>query len=128
MGTKSKKKKKKHKTIVESSELAKDPNSIYISDAETESGNDKNDASDKEEIEEDPEKHTKNTKYTKEDFIATKHSSEREPWVQKPMPFPDKKHKSKVEELTPDAIEKKQNTGKVETTINTWHMCKCNQV
>jgi hypothetical protein len=58
-------KKKKLKTVVESSESVKDPNSVSISDAKTESGNDKNDASDKEEIEEEPEKHTKNTKYTK---------------------------------------------------------------
>jgi hypothetical protein len=49
-------------------------------------------------MEEEPEKHVKNTKYTKEDFIANKHGSEREPWVQKPMPFPNKKHKSKEEE------------------------------
>src|SRR4051812_8203381 len=49
--TKSKKKKKKHKTV-ESSEQARDPNSVSISDAETESGNDKSDATDKEEIEE----------------------------------------------------------------------------
>ena len=69
--THSKKKQKKHnKTIAEPSEPVKDPNSIYISDVETESGNDKNDASDKEEIQEEPEKHAKNTKYTKEDFIA----------------------------------------------------------
>ncbi|KAK1626602.1 hypothetical protein QYE76_000917 [Lolium multiflorum] len=53
----SKKKKKKHKAVVESSEPVNDPNSISISDAETESGNehdednDKNDAPDKEEIE-----------------------------------------------------------------------------
>ena len=96
--TPSKKKKKKHKTIVESSENARDPNSVSISDAETESGNDKDDASDKEEVEEEPEKHTKNTKYTKEDFIAKKHGNEREPWVQKPMPFPHKKLKSKEQE------------------------------
>ena len=37
-------------------------------------------------------------KYTKEDFIAKKHGSEREPWVQKQMPFPAKKLKSKEEE------------------------------
>jgi hypothetical protein len=37
-------------------------------------------------------------KYTKEDFIANKHGSKREPWVQKPMHFPNKKHKSKEEE------------------------------
>ncbi|KAK1649196.1 hypothetical protein QYE76_067001 [Lolium multiflorum] len=77
----SKKKKKKHKTVVESSEPVNDPNSISISDAETESGNehdkdnDKNDVSDKEEIENEPEKHAKNKKYTKEDFIAKKHGS-----------------------------------------------------
>ena len=99
-----KKKKKKHKNVVESSEPVNDPNSISISDAETESGNehdkdnDKNDASDKEEVEDEPEKHAKNKKYTKEDFIAKKHGNEREPWVQKQMPFPAKKLKSKEEE------------------------------
>jgi hypothetical protein len=72
-----KKKKKKHKTVAESSETGKDPNSVSISDAETESGN----ASDKEEVEEEPEKLAKNAKYTKEDFIANKHGNEREPWV-----------------------------------------------
>ncbi|KAK1667995.1 hypothetical protein QYE76_056154 [Lolium multiflorum] len=77
----SKKKKKKHKNVVESSEPVNDPNSISISDAETESGNehdndnDKNDASDKEEVEDEPEKHAKNKKYTKEDFIAKKHGA-----------------------------------------------------
>jgi hypothetical protein len=45
-----KKKKKKHKAVAESSETGKDPNSVSISDAETESGN----ASDKEEVEEEP--------------------------------------------------------------------------
>src|SRR3954454_836693 len=63
-----------------------------------ESGNNKSDASDKEEIGEEPEKHTRSRKFTKEDFIANKHGKEREPWVQKPLPFPDKKHKSKEEE------------------------------
>ncbi|KAK1629588.1 hypothetical protein QYE76_003903 [Lolium multiflorum] len=77
----SKKKKKKHKTVVESSEPVNDPNSISISDAETESGNehdednDKNDTPDKEEIEKEPEKHAKNKKYTKEDFITKKHGT-----------------------------------------------------
>ncbi|KAK1613987.1 hypothetical protein QYE76_019504 [Lolium multiflorum] len=71
----SKKKKKKHKNVVESSEPVNDPNSISISDAETESGNeheednDKNDTPDKEEIEKEPEKPAKNKKYTKEDFM-----------------------------------------------------------
>ncbi|KAK1693275.1 hypothetical protein QYE76_009972 [Lolium multiflorum] len=77
----SKKKKKKHKNVVESSEPINDPNSISISDAETESGNeheednDKNDTPDKEEIEKEPEKHAKNKKYTKEDFITEKHGA-----------------------------------------------------
>ncbi|KAK1628428.1 hypothetical protein QYE76_002743 [Lolium multiflorum] len=100
----SKKKKKKHKAVVESSEPVNDPNSISISDAETESGNehdednDNNDTPDKEEVEKEPEKHAKNKKYTKEDFITKKHGNEREPWVQKQMPFPAKKLKSKEEE------------------------------
>ncbi|KAK1665557.1 hypothetical protein QYE76_053716 [Lolium multiflorum] len=74
-------KKKKHKNVVESSEPVNDPNSISISDAETESGNeheednDKNDTPDKEEIEKEPEKPAKNKKYTKEDFIAEKHGA-----------------------------------------------------
>ena len=89
---------KKHKTIVEPSEPAIDPNSISISDAETKSGNEENEAPNEEKVEEEPENHTKNTKYTKEDFVAKKRGSEREPWVQKPMPFPDKKHKSKEDE------------------------------
>ncbi|KAK1601996.1 hypothetical protein QYE76_027101 [Lolium multiflorum] len=77
----SKKKKKKHKNVVESSEPVNDPNSISISDAETESGNeheednDKNDTPDKEEIEKEPEKPVKNKKYTKEDFITEKHGA-----------------------------------------------------
>ncbi|KAK1680652.1 hypothetical protein QYE76_041500 [Lolium multiflorum] len=64
----SKKKKKKHKAVVESSEPVNDPNSISIFDAETESGNehdednDNNDTPDKEEIEKEPEKHAKNKK------------------------------------------------------------------
>jgi hypothetical protein len=73
----SKKKKKKHKTVAESSETGKNPNSVSISNAETESGN----AFDKEEVEKEPEKLAKNAKYTKEDFIANKHGNEREPWV-----------------------------------------------
>jgi hypothetical protein len=89
-----KKKMKKHKRVAESSEIGKYPNSVSISDAETESGN----ASDKEDVEEEPEKLAKNAKYTKEGFISNKHGSEREPWVRKPMPFPGKKHKSKEEE------------------------------
>jgi hypothetical protein len=74
-GTLSRKKKKKHNTVAESSELGKDPNSVSISDAETKSGN----ASDKE-VEEELEKLAKNAKYSKEDFIANKHGSKSEPW------------------------------------------------
>jgi hypothetical protein len=71
------KKKKKHKTVAESPKIGKNPNSVSISDAKTESGN----ASDKEEVEEEPENLAKNAKCTKEDFIANKHGNEREPWV-----------------------------------------------
>jgi hypothetical protein len=85
------KKKKKHKTVAKSFEAGKDPNSVSISD-------EPGDAFDKEEVEEEPEKIDKNAKYTKEDFITNKHGKGREPWVQKPMPFPGKKHKSKEEE------------------------------
>jgi hypothetical protein len=93
-----------HAFFSSSATAVNNPNSISIFDAETESGNehdkdnDKNDASGKEEVEEEPEKHAKNKKYTKEDFIAKKHGNEREPWVQKEMPFPAKKLKSKEEE------------------------------
>ena len=45
--TSSEKKKKKHKTVVESSEPVNDPNSIFISDAETESGNEHGNENDK---------------------------------------------------------------------------------
>ena len=45
--TSSKKKKKKHKTIVESSEPVNDPNSIYVSNAETKSGNEHDNDNDK---------------------------------------------------------------------------------
>jgi hypothetical protein len=55
-GTLSKKKKKKHKTVAELSKTGMDPNSVSISDAETESGN----ASHKEEVEEEPENLAKN--------------------------------------------------------------------
>src|SRR3954469_4899047 len=70
-GSPRKRKKKKHKIVEETLEPAVDPNSIYVSNAKTESCNDKNDAPDKDEVEdeveEEPEEHTKNTRYTKED-------------------------------------------------------------
>ena len=40
----------------------------------------------------------KNKCYDKRDFIARKHGKEREPWVQKPIPFPRKASKSKDDE------------------------------
>ena len=40
----------------------------------------------------------KNKRYDKRDFIARKHSREREPWIQKPMPFPPKSTKKKDDE------------------------------
>ena len=101
-----KKRKEKHKRIREAndnnSNFDEDPNSISISDAETESGNehdnDKNDASNKEESEVELENPPKNKKYDKEEFIPMKHGKEREPWVQKSMPFPSKTLKGKEEE------------------------------
>src|SRR3954463_479608 len=91
-------KKKKHKTNRESSEYARNPNNVSISDAETESGNEKENVSDKEGVEEEPKGPDKNLKYAKEDFIARKHGNEREPWVQKPMHFPHKKLNTKERE------------------------------
>ncbi|KAI4976870.1 hypothetical protein ZWY2020_050477 [Hordeum vulgare] len=40
----------------------------------------------------------KNRRYDKNDFAARKHSKEREPWVQKPMPFPPIPSKKKDDE------------------------------
>ncbi|KAI5017932.1 hypothetical protein ZWY2020_042820 [Hordeum vulgare] len=40
----------------------------------------------------------KNRRYDKNDFTARKHGKEREPWVQKPMPFPPKPSKKKDDE------------------------------
>ena len=41
---------------------------------------------------------SKNQRYDKKDFVARKHGKEREPWVQKPMPFPPKPSKKKDDE------------------------------
>jgi hypothetical protein len=68
-GTLSKKKKKKHKIVAESSKTGKDPNSVSFSDVETESGN----ASDKEEVEEEPENLAKNAKYMSWEFRDSSH-------------------------------------------------------
>src|SRR6266511_2928067 len=40
----------------------------------------------------------KNKKYDKRDFVARKHGKQREPWVQKPMPFPPKPSKKNDDE------------------------------
>mgnify|MGYP005814682923 CR=1 FL=1 len=39
---------------------------------------------------------SKNRCYDKRDFVARKHGKEREPWVQKPMPFPPKPSKKRM--------------------------------
>src|SRR3954471_10406927 len=101
-----KKKKKKHKEADNSNdpivdeEPNVDPNNISTSDAETEDG-----AEPKKDVEKnDPpevreeEAPDKRKKYTREDFLARIHGKEREPWVQKPMPFPSKSVKTKEEE------------------------------
>ena len=41
---------------------------------------------------------SKNQRYDKRDLVARKHGKEREPWVQKPMPFPPKPTKKKDDE------------------------------
>src|SRR3954467_11472240 len=89
-------KKNKHKKADNSN----DPNRISTSDAETEDGAkpekdaEKNDPPEVRE-EKAPDKREK---YTREDFIARRHGKEREPWVQKSMPFPGKSLKTKEEE------------------------------
>src|SRR4051812_22216591 len=101
-----KKNKKKHKEAdnsndpIEEEGQAVDPNSISTSDAETVDGAEpekdaeKNDPP-KVREEEAPDKRKK---YTREDFLARRHGKEREPCVQKLMPFPSKSVKTKEEE------------------------------
>src|SRR4051812_8316116 len=103
---KKKKKKNKHKEAdnsndpIEEEGQAVDPNNISTSDDETVDGAEpekdveKNDPPEIRE-EEVPDKHKK---YTREDFLARRHGKEREPWVQKPMPFPGKSVKTKEQE------------------------------
>ena len=87
---------------------------IYsISDAETQSGNEREPSdnvnddvhvdaqpSNNNDVEIEPvvdldNPQSKNQRYDKRYFIARKHGKEREPWVQKPMPFPPKPSKKK---------------------------------
>ena len=115
-----KKKKKNYRTLHASSEPIADtpenPNDISISDAETQSGNepetsdnvndnvhDDAQPSNDNDIEIEPvvdlnNPQSKNQPYDKKDFVARKHGKEREPWVQKPMPFPPKPSKKKDDE------------------------------
>ena len=92
------------------------PNDISIYDAETQSGNEHepsdniNDdvhvdaqTSNDNDVEIEPvvdldNPQSKNQHYDKKDFVDRKHGKEREPWVQKPMPFPPKPSKKKDDE------------------------------
>ncbi|KAI5019977.1 hypothetical protein ZWY2020_044865 [Hordeum vulgare] len=91
-----------------------EPNDISASDAETQSGDehepgDNTDsdvhnnaqASNDKDVEIEPTVNPDNPqpkRYDKNDFAARKHVKEREPWVQKPMPFPPKPSKRKDDE------------------------------
>jgi len=105
-------------------EIEKPPkdNDVSISDAETQSGNEhspsdnendnddvhddaqpSNDVEPDNDVEIEPapdldNPQSKNKCYDKRDFVARKHGKEREPWVQKPMPFPHKPSKKKDDE------------------------------
>ena len=115
-----KKKKKDDRTLHASSEPTIDtpenPNDISISNAETQSGDEhepsanvnynvrvdaqpsKNNDVEIEPVVDLDNPQSKNQRYDKRDFVARKHGREREPWVQKPMPFPPKPSKSKDDE------------------------------
>ena len=115
-----KKKQKNDRTLHASSEpiaeTPENPNDISISDAETQSGNepetsdnannnvhDDAQPSNDNDVEIEPavdldNPQSKNQRYDKRDFVARKHGKEREPWVQKPMPFPPKPSKKKDDE------------------------------
>ena len=89
---------------------ANNDNDVSISDAETQSGNEhspSDNEKDNDEVHEDTQTNNKepdndaeieptvdldnpqpkNKRCDKRDFMARKHGKEREPWVQKPMPF-----------------------------------------
>src|SRR3954469_23545602 len=114
------KKKKNDRTLQTSSEPITEPpdnpNDISMSDAETQSGNehepsenvnddvhDDAQPSNDNDVEIEPavdldNPQSKNQRYDKRVFVARKHGKEREPWVQKPMPFPPKPSKKKDDE------------------------------
>ncbi|KAI4980487.1 hypothetical protein ZWY2020_020972 [Hordeum vulgare] len=91
-----------------------EPNDISASDAKTHSGDEHelgdnmdNDVhnnaqpSNDEDLEIEPTVNPDNPqpkRYDKNDFTARKHGKEREPWVQRPMPFPPKTSKKKDDE------------------------------
>ncbi|KAI4983771.1 hypothetical protein ZWY2020_025637 [Hordeum vulgare] len=91
-----------------------EPNDISASDAETQSGDEHepgdnidNDVhnnaqpSNDEDVEIEPTVNPDNPqpkRYDKNDFTTRKHGKEREPWVQRPMPFPPKPSKKKDDE------------------------------
>ncbi|KAI5003195.1 hypothetical protein ZWY2020_030355 [Hordeum vulgare] len=91
-----------------------EPNDISASDAETQSGDEHepgdnmdsdvhNNArpSHDEDVEIEPTVNPDNPqpkRYNKNDFTARKHGKEREPWVQRPMPFPPKPSKKNDDE------------------------------
>ncbi|KAI4981727.1 hypothetical protein ZWY2020_022219 [Hordeum vulgare] len=104
------KKKKDDRNLHDSNPIAVTPestNDVSVSDAETQSAderepNDNIDSDAHEDAQPSNDKDVeiehvdvdnpqpKNRRYDKNDFIARKHGKEREPWVQKPMPFPPK--------------------------------------
>ena len=112
------KKKKDDRNLHASNPVAatpESPNDVSVSDAETQSGdehepNDNIDSdvhddaqpSNDKDVEIEPvdldNPQPKNRRYDKNDFAARKHGKEREPWVQKPMPFPPKPSKKKDDE------------------------------
>ncbi|KAI5011533.1 hypothetical protein ZWY2020_013670 [Hordeum vulgare] len=91
-----------------------EPNDISASDVETQSGDEHepgdnmdNDVhnnaqpSNDKDVETEPRVNPDNPqpkRYNKNDFTARKHGKEREPWVQRPMPFPPKPSKKKDDE------------------------------
>ena len=97
-------------------ETSENPNDISISDGETQSGDEhepSDNVNDNVPVDAQPSKNndveiepvvdldnpqSKNRHYDKRDFVARKHGKEREPWVQKPMPFPPKPSKKKDDE------------------------------
>ena len=118
------KKKKDDRNLHASNPVAatpESPNDVSVSDAETKSGDepepndninsdvhkDAQPSNDKDvEIEpvdlDNPQ--SKARRYDKNDFAARKHGKEREPWVQKPMPFPPKPSKKRMMRILSDLL------------------------